>query len=249
MSETETETPVQEDVGTAEPGIAEALTREQEAETPVEETQAEEQWQYTQDQHAQTLAYLEQLDQGMQTLQQFAPTLLTLQNLMQDETPDSGPAVTAPDPFADDYENQFQTAVSQAAEQMLSTRLGPLEQAYQAQTEQQGYQMASQVFDRIAETEGEFDREEAHRRYVFYRQASPDTDPRLALVAAAQESRDLRKRYGDQAVEEYKQSLAQIGQAAREPGAATTGVPATEGMPVPTGSGWGAELARIANAV
>lgn len=144
--------------------------------------------------------------------------LAQIADVVQPPTPPwqqpQGPPV--PDPFADDYQAQFQAYIEHVN--------APMRQWQEQQQLTAAEQQAKATLDTLA-GQGDFDRDTAWARanQIILQNGG---DPNKALEQAAKETRELESRIRAQAVEEYKQQLqgvaGQRGALPAGPGGAQT---------------------------
>ena len=164
----------------------------------------------------------------------WAPTQDDWQNL-QSELAQLRQAVTPQEPTAaapalSDYADAegiitpdaLQRYIAEEVQRGVQAQMEPVRPVLDQTIQERGEQMVRAEFDRLKSTVGDFDPDLA--RAIAEGLVHQTNDPAAALTQAAQLAHNALKAARETAVEEYKQTLANIGNAPTEPGAAGAGV-------------------------
>lgn len=102
--------------------------------------------------------------------------------------------------------------------QGVDAKLGPVEPVLNQTIADRGEQLIQQRLEQLQTEVGSFDAKLA-RSVAEGLAVLPNADPNAVLKQAAEMVRDMQKTIGDAAIEEYKKTLSNVGNAQREPGA------------------------------
>lgn len=157
-----------------------------------------------------------------QLAQQFAPP------------PAEAPGIDSyfpPDPETGEATLTFEALdryVQDRIEAGVNSRLGQFEPVLNQTVADRGEQLINQEFDKLA-SQGDFDRALARELAEGY--ASTGHAPDEAIRRGAQRAREVAQAAAQSAVDEYKKTLGNIGNAPREPGVNGAGLPDEEHLP------------------